>query len=85
MAAQIYNNFLSVLFEKYPEKLCFKDTEEILKHLSCVNEYTVPGLALIRNVNHAAKDEEQKQYLSQVVEMLRKNFEKCNYKDLQNI
>lgn len=64
------------------ETQSFKEAKETVKQLPSVNDW---GIRLIKSFNEATKDEEQQQYLLQVVEIYRKNFEKYNCKDLQDM
>lgn len=57
-----------------------------MKNLPCVNDCPERGVALIQNYNETiTKDEEQKQFLLQVVEKHRRDFSKCNRDDLANM
>lgn len=58
----------------------------LVKNLVCVNDCAERGVALIQEFNETiTKDEQQKQYLLQVVEKHRKSFLNCNRDSLKNM
>ncbi|GBN49446.1 hypothetical protein AVEN_270146-1 [Araneus ventricosus] len=59
-----------------------KKAATFAKNLVCVNDVAEHAIALIKDFICAAKNEEQKQFLLQVVEMHRKNFKQCNRQTL---
>jgi len=50
----------------------------MIKNLACINDSAERGVALIQTFNAATTDEEQLQYLLQVVEQHRAAFPKCD-------
>ena len=64
----------------------FKIAEALIKNLTCVNDCAERGVALMQTFNESiTKNEEQKQFLLQVVEKHRKKFSKCNRHQLKDM
>lgn len=80
--AGINDSFLDQPVETWPESTVFCEATSFIKNLPCVNDCAERGVSLIETFNTAVKDEEQKQFMLQVVEKHRKQFVKCNREDL---
>ena len=81
--AGIDDSFLSVDVEAWPNNECFKNAQSLVKNLACVNDCAERGIAPIQTFSDSiTKDEEQKQYLLQVVEKHRKDFKLCTREDI---
>src|SRR6478609_9318324 len=77
------DSFLSIQVTAWPEHQAYKSACEFVKNLICVNDVAERGIALIHNFNATiTKDEEQKQYLLQVVEKHRRDFSQCDRDNL---
>ena len=76
--AKIEDTFLSVPVKDWPKTPSYTKAALFAKNLICVNDVAEQGVALIQDFNSATKNEEQKQFLLQVVEMHRKKFTNCN-------
>lgn len=83
--AKIEDSFLSVPVKDWSETSSYKKAAIFAKNLPCVNDVAEQAVALIQDFNCSTKNEEQKQFLLQVVEMHRKNFIKCNRQNLFKI
>ena len=82
----IDESFLNDPVEEWNESQSYKIACEFIKNLVCVNDCAERGVALIQKFNATiTNDEEQKQYLLQVVEKHRHEFADCNRQDLMNI
>jgi len=82
----IDDSFLDVPVESWADSQSFKIAEVLVKHLACVNDCAERGVALMQTFNETiTKDEEQKQFLLQVVEKHRKDFAKCNHYQLKDM
>lgn len=82
----IDDSFLDVPVESWADSQSFKIAEALVKNLACVNDCAERGVALIQTFNETiTKDEEQKQFLLQVVEKHRKDFAKCNRDQLKDM
>lgn len=81
--AGIDDSFLDVDVEMWSNNACFKIAQSFVKNLACVNDCAERGVALIQTFNDSTtKDEEQKQYLLQVVEKHRKDFKQCTRENI---
>ena len=84
----IDDNFLYIAVEERHETQQYKIVCEFVNNLACVNDSAEHGVALIKNFNSVlTKNEEQKQFLLQVVEKHCRDFSKCNHDtlvDMQN-
>ena len=79
-------SFLDVPVEAWSDTPSFKVAADFVKNLACINDSAERGVALIQNFNDSiTKDEEQKQFLLQVVDKHRKNFAECNREQLAKI
>jgi len=79
----IDSSFLYIPTQEWHDSQSYKVARELVKNLPCVNDCAERGVALIQNFNETiTKDEEQKQFLLQVVEKHRRDFSKCNRDDL---
>jgi hypothetical protein len=79
----IDDSFLNIPVEEWPESESYKIAFKLISNLACVNDVAERGVALIQNFNATiTKDEEQKQYLMQVIEKHRHDFAKCNRDNL---
>lgn len=65
-----------------PKRHPIKKATIFAKTLTCVNDVTEQAVEFIQDFNCATKNEEQNQFLLQLVEMHRKNFTKCNLQNL---
>lgn len=82
----IDDSFLDLPVEAWPDNLAFKNAENLVKNIACVNDCAERGVALIQTFNATiTKDESQKQYLLQVVEQHRKTYSHCNRDNLADI
>jgi hypothetical protein len=82
----IDDSFLGSPVEMWSESPSYNMASVLVKNLACVNDCAERGVALIQNFNSSiTSDEEQKQYLLQVVEQHRKAFKNCNRDSLKNI
>lgn len=74
------------LVESWPVSASYKNAEAAAKNLACVNDCAERGVALIETFNETlTRDEEQKQYLLQVVERHRRDFATCNRDKLHDM
>ena len=79
----IGTSFLSINPEDWHDNKEFLDTQELLKNFKVVNDSAERGVALISKFNKViTNDEEQKQYLLQVVSDHRKRFPNAAKKTL---
>ena len=79
----IDDSFLDIPVDECPENQSYRIACEFVNNLVCVNDSAERGVALIQNFNSTiTKDEEQKQFLLQVVEKHRYEFSKCNRNSL---
>ncbi|GBM90567.1 Ethanolamine kinase 1 [Araneus ventricosus] len=83
--AKIEDSFLTVSVKDWPKMPSYKKAAIIAKNWVRVNESAEQAVALIKDFNCATKNEEQKRFLLQVVEMHRKNFKQCNCQTLLEI
>ena len=68
------------------ESQSYQSASEFATNLACINDCAERGVALIQSYNATiTKDEEQKQYLLQVVEKHRRDFANCNRDSLLKI
>jgi hypothetical protein len=79
------DGFLSVSVSLWEETPSFVAAKETVQNLSYVNDCAERGVALIHDLNASTKDESQKQYLLQVVEQHRHNFQQCNLSELHRM
>ena len=69
------DSFLDAPVESWSDSQSFKIAEALVKNLACVNDCAERGVALMQTFNQTVtKDEEQKQFVLQVVEKHRKDF-----------
>ena len=79
----IGTSFLSIHPEDWHDNKEFLDTQELLKNFKVVNDSAEQGVALISKFNKViTNDEEQKQYLLQIVADHRKRFPNAAKKTL---
>ncbi|KAK0062604.1 deoxynucleoside triphosphate triphosphohydrolase SAMHD1 [Biomphalaria pfeifferi] len=78
-------SFLDIPVKDWPHNNDYNDALRLTKNLKCVNDSAERGVALIQKFSAAAVDEEQKQFLLQVVEKYRQDFASCNREDLEQI
>jgi len=84
--AGIDDSFLDQEVESWSSNVAYKNAEDVVKNLVCVNDCAERGVALIQTFNATVtKDESQKQYLLQVVEKHRKDFSNCNRDNLMDM
>jgi hypothetical protein len=82
----IDDSFLDIPVELWSESQSYKIASDFISNLACVNDCAERGVALIQNFNATiTNDEEQKQYLLQVVDKHRHDFTKCNRANLLEI
>ena len=82
----IDDSFLYVDANKWSECQSYKTACEFVNNLPCVNDCAERGVALIQNFSATlTKNEEEKQYLLQVVEKHMCDFPKCNRQDLADM
>jgi hypothetical protein len=82
----IDDSFLDVPVHEWPECQSYKNAYELVKNLPCVNDCAERGVALMQNFNATiTRDEEEKQFVLQVVEKHRRDFPKCNRNDLADM
>ena len=71
----ISTRFLAVAPKEWETREDYKAGREVVKFVKVVTDYAERGIALIQEFNNLlTKDEEQKQYLLQVVEEHRRKF-----------
>ena len=79
-------NFLDVPVENWSDTPSFQVAVVFVRNLVCINDSAERGVALVQHFNETiTKDEEQKQFLLQVVEQHRKNFAEYNRELLAKI
>lgn len=79
-------SFLDIPVDAWDKNQSYKMACQVVNNLACVNDCAERGVALIQNFNATiTKDEEQKQFLLQVVEKHRLNFSKCNRDNLADM
>jgi hypothetical protein len=71
---QVDESFLSIPVELWPESPSFVEASAAVNNLACVNDCAERGVARIQDFNGRAKDEVEKQYLLQVIELHKKNL-----------
>ena len=80
------DGFLALPVETWCDTPSYNAAAALVQNLSCVNDCAERGVALMQLFNESiTKDEQQKQYLLQVVERHRKNFKNCNRESLRNM
>lgn len=80
----IDDGFLTLPVQTWYDTPSYSTAAALVQNLSCVNDCAERGVALMQLFNDSiTKDEQQKQYLLQVVERHRKNFKDCNRKSLK--
>jgi len=80
------DGFLAVPVEMWPDTPSYITAAALVKNLVCINDCAERGVTLIQTFNETiTKDEQQKQYLLQVVEKQRKLFKNCNGDSLKNM
>ena len=79
------DSFLSVPVSMWQDTQSFTSACETVVMLTCVNDSAERGVALIHDFNASTKDETQKQYMLQVVEQHRHNFQQCNLRELHSM
>lgn len=78
-------DFLDTNIELWPTDDSYKENKEFFAQLKVVNDVAERGVALVSEYNQClTKDEEQFQFLLQVVKEHRKNYPKCNKKYFKN-
>lgn len=81
----INSSFLDIPVDEWPHNDVFNNASRLTRNLKCVNDSAERGVALIQTFSAATVDEEQKQFLLQVVEKHRQDFGSCNRDDLELI
>jgi hypothetical protein len=82
----IDDSFLALPVETWSHTPSYNAAAALVRNLSCVNDCAERGVALMHLFNESiTKDEEQKQFLMQVVEKHRKDFKECNRDSLKNM
>jgi len=76
--AGIDDSFLDIPIDIWPSTNSYIEADHMIKNLACINDSAGRGVALIQTFNAATIDEEQLQYLLQVVEQHRAAFPKCD-------
>jgi len=77
--------FLDSPVEHWPSTKSYKDAVVMVNNLASTNDCAERGVALIQAFNASTKDEDQRQYLLQVVEKHRSDFPKCDRDYLQHM
>lgn len=75
-------SFLSDPVNDWADNPLFQTASQLINNLPCVNDSAERGVALIQEFNASVKDEQQRQFLLQVVEKHRKDFKTCNREEL---
>lgn len=77
-------DFLDEDVELWSNSESFKECSEFFKKLKVTNDVAERGVSLLEEYNEClTKDEEQFQYLLQIVREHRKRYPNCNKKTLQ--
>jgi len=77
------SSFLDVPVNEWPERQSYKTACEYANNLPWVNDCAKRGVALMQNFNATiTRNEEEKQFVLQLVEKHRQAFPKCNRLDL---
>ena len=80
------DSFPDLPVECWPDLASYKKAEAAAKNLACVDDCDEHGVALIQTFNETlTRDEQQKQYLLQVVESHRRDFARCNRDKLHDM
>ena len=74
ITAGIDDSFLGVPVDTWLNTLSFKHATRLVHNQACINDVAERGVALIQMFNATTKNEEQKQYMLQVVERHRRDF-----------
>ena len=81
-ASQIDGSFLDVAVSECPECQSYKTACKSVKNLPFVNDCAERGVVLMQNFNATiTNNEEEKQFVLQVVEKHRRAFPRCNRQD----
>ena len=84
--SQIDDSFLQMPVQTWSDSPSYNAAATLVKNLAGVNDCSERGGALIQNFNETiTKDEQQKQFLLQVVEKHRKQFKNCKRDSLKKM
>jgi len=81
----IDDSFLDIPVDNWQFTQSFKEAAAMINHIVCINDCAKRGVALMQTFNATTKDEEQLQYVLQVVEQHRETFPKCDRDYLANM
>lgn len=76
---KLSSDFLNIAPEHWAENDSYKLCCDTIKSIKCVNDIAERGIALIQKYNRTlTKDEEQKQFILQIVQLHRQQYPNCN-------
>ena len=79
-------DFLDINIDLWPTDDSYKENKEFFTQLKVVNDVAERGIALVNQYNQClTKNEEQFQFLLQVVKEHRKNYPNCNKNLFENL
>jgi len=81
----IDDSFLDVAVNEWSECQSYKIACALVNNMPCVNDCAERGVALMQNFNASIANEEEKQFVLQVVEKHGHDFPKCNRHDLADM
>lgn len=82
---QLSSDFLTVEPRYWPETTSYKKCLDTIKGIKCVNDTAERGIALIQTYNRTlSKNEEQKQFILQIVQLHRQEYPNCNKRNFIN-
>ena len=76
------DDILQIPIEDWEKNAIYKLAQNIISNIPCVNDCAERGVALIEEFNQSCFDESQKQWLLQVVESHRREFNTINRRAL---
>lgn len=76
---ELSTDFLDIEPEHWAENDSYKSCYDFVKNIKCVNDVAERAIALIQKYNRTlTKNEEQKQFILQVVQLHRQQYPNCN-------
>lgn len=79
------SSFLDYSSESWPVIPSYQEALTFVRNIPCVNDSAERGVALVQQFNGSVKNEDQRQFLLQVVENHRSKFKTSDRRDLVNI
>ena len=85
ITSQFDGSFLDVAASEWPECQSYKTACKLVNNLPCVDDCAEHGVMLMQNFNATIANNEEKQFVLQVVEKHRRAFPKCHRQDLADM